>query len=111
LSQPGVTEAPFRHTCTIAHGQTILLRVRHGPDNLEAALADLKGRVEIIDAAGAVHHAVEMFQPGQYYLPPPDGEAGLAYFFAPPLPAGDYTIRLKVDQPVAALAGLDQTAY
>jgi len=36
---------------------------------------------------------------------------GLAYFFGAPFDVGTYTLRLTVEQPATALAGLDQTLY
>jgi len=71
LSQPGVTEAPFHQTGTLAHGETVLLQVIHGPEDLETALSELTGRIEIIDNAGDTLATVELFQPHQFFMPPP----------------------------------------
>ncbi|MEX0777993.1 MAG: hypothetical protein WD042_20000 [Phycisphaeraceae bacterium] len=107
LSRAGSVEVPFVQTCDIAHGEAILLQLVEPAGEATVLLARLRGSIEVIAADGNVVVSDGFPGPRGWDLPAPGTDIELAYFS--PFKRGRYTLRMRVIDPVPALAGRTQT--
>lgn len=109
LSQPGETNVPFQQTCSIAHGEAVLLDCEwddgHQPNAAEL-LQGLQGSIVIKDADGTAIESVEINGAAAQFW---DGKILLARFV--PFRNGDYVATIRVDAGAAALAHHQQMVY
>lgn len=106
LSQAGMVESPFEETCLIPHGSVIRLAVAPAVADPRKLLEGLRGAIEIIGGDGETFVELALRNPDGERLTE-TGEVVLAYFH--PTELGRHTLRLRVDEPAADLAGHDQT--
>lgn len=111
LSKPGEFTVPFRQTCSISHGEAVLLELEPGLESgrkPEEALRALSARLIIKDARG---EEVQMARvdPSTIYARQDEGPIVLTTFA--PFAKGDYSATLLVESGAPELAGRRQLLY
>jgi len=111
LSKPGELRVPFRQTCSISHGEMILLELTppiKSDRELDVSFQDLVARLLIADQDGNVVESIEIHETKVCRYSPGE-DIYVARF--DPFAKGDYTATLTIESGAANLTVRQQRLY